>query len=189
MNLIFQTVTTLAPHNVNFWEMSAWHMAYNASVRGHGRQAAAQASCCGEGASANISSSARITSNRGSPTIRPPTCFTRARGALPVQTPGPLERVSGLRQSQGPPTRRPTKSGLPRTNLSKCPGTNGGLETAARPVRWGSQERLPTWKQTCAGWRRNFNFPRTKSLQNSVAGLVLKTHHALCDFRRHPCEP
>ena len=32
MNLIFQTVTTLAPHNVNFWEMSAWHMAYNASV-------------------------------------------------------------------------------------------------------------------------------------------------------------
>ena len=32
MNLIFQTVTTLAPHNVNFWEMAAWHMAYNASV-------------------------------------------------------------------------------------------------------------------------------------------------------------
>ena len=32
MNLIFQTVTTLAPHNVNFWEMASWHMAYNASV-------------------------------------------------------------------------------------------------------------------------------------------------------------
>ena len=32
MNLIFQTVTTLAPHNVQFWQMSSWHMAYNASV-------------------------------------------------------------------------------------------------------------------------------------------------------------
>ena len=31
MNLMFQTVTTLAPHNVDFWEQSAWHMAYNAS--------------------------------------------------------------------------------------------------------------------------------------------------------------
>ena len=31
MNLIFQTVTTLAPHNVEFWQMSSWHMAYNAS--------------------------------------------------------------------------------------------------------------------------------------------------------------
>ena len=33
MNLLFQTVTTLAPHNITFWEMSSWHMAYNASVR------------------------------------------------------------------------------------------------------------------------------------------------------------
>lgn len=32
MNLMFNTVTTLAPRNVNFWDMSAWHMAYNASV-------------------------------------------------------------------------------------------------------------------------------------------------------------
>ncbi len=32
MNLMLNTVTTLAPHNVNFWEMSSWHMAYNASV-------------------------------------------------------------------------------------------------------------------------------------------------------------
>ena len=32
MNLKFDTVTTLVPHNVMFWEMSGWHMAYNASV-------------------------------------------------------------------------------------------------------------------------------------------------------------
>ena len=32
MNLKFSTVTTLVPHNVIFWDMSAWHMAYNASV-------------------------------------------------------------------------------------------------------------------------------------------------------------
>ena len=32
MNLMLQTVTTLAPHNENFWDESAWHMAYNASV-------------------------------------------------------------------------------------------------------------------------------------------------------------
>ena len=32
MNLMMQTVTTLAPRNVNFWDESAWHMAYNASV-------------------------------------------------------------------------------------------------------------------------------------------------------------
>lgn len=32
MNLKFGTVTTLVPHNVMFWDMSAWHMAYNASV-------------------------------------------------------------------------------------------------------------------------------------------------------------
>ena len=32
MNLIFNTVTTLTPRNVNFWDMSSWHMAYNASV-------------------------------------------------------------------------------------------------------------------------------------------------------------
>ena len=32
MNLLLQTVTTLAPRNVTFWEESAWHMAYNASV-------------------------------------------------------------------------------------------------------------------------------------------------------------
>ncbi len=32
MNLKFGTVTTLAPHNVMFWDMAAWHMAYNASV-------------------------------------------------------------------------------------------------------------------------------------------------------------
>ena len=32
MNLIFQTVTTLAPHNITFWQMASWHMAYNASV-------------------------------------------------------------------------------------------------------------------------------------------------------------
>ncbi len=32
MNLMLNTVTTLAPHNVNFWDLSAWHMAYNASV-------------------------------------------------------------------------------------------------------------------------------------------------------------
>ena len=32
MNLLFNTVTTLTPRNVNFWDMSSWHMAYNASV-------------------------------------------------------------------------------------------------------------------------------------------------------------
>jgi hypothetical protein len=32
MNLLLGAVTTLAPRNVNFWDMSAWHMAYNASV-------------------------------------------------------------------------------------------------------------------------------------------------------------
>ncbi len=32
MNLLLQTVTTLAPRNANFWDESAWHMAYNASV-------------------------------------------------------------------------------------------------------------------------------------------------------------
>ncbi len=32
MNFLLNTVTTLAPRNVNFWDMSAWHMAYNASV-------------------------------------------------------------------------------------------------------------------------------------------------------------
>ena len=32
MNLLLQTVTTLAPRNENFWDESAWHMAYNASV-------------------------------------------------------------------------------------------------------------------------------------------------------------
>ncbi len=32
MNLKFGTATTLEPHNVMFWDMAAWHMAYNASV-------------------------------------------------------------------------------------------------------------------------------------------------------------
>ena len=32
MNLKFSTVTTLVPHNVMFWDMAGWHMAYNASV-------------------------------------------------------------------------------------------------------------------------------------------------------------
>ncbi len=32
MNLLLGTVTTLAPRNTTFWELSAWHMAYNASV-------------------------------------------------------------------------------------------------------------------------------------------------------------
>ena len=32
MNLIFNTVTTLTPHNVTFWDESSWYMAYNASV-------------------------------------------------------------------------------------------------------------------------------------------------------------
>lgn len=32
MNLLLTTVTTLAPRNVTFWELSSWHMAYNASV-------------------------------------------------------------------------------------------------------------------------------------------------------------
>ena len=32
MNLIFNTVTTLTPHNINFWDESSWYMAYNASV-------------------------------------------------------------------------------------------------------------------------------------------------------------
>lgn len=32
MNLKFNTVTTLVPHNVMFWDMAGWHMAYNASV-------------------------------------------------------------------------------------------------------------------------------------------------------------
>ena len=32
MNLLFNTVTTLTPHNINFWDESSWHMAYNASV-------------------------------------------------------------------------------------------------------------------------------------------------------------
>jgi hypothetical protein len=31
MKLLFDTVTSLAPRNVNFWDMSSWHMAYNAS--------------------------------------------------------------------------------------------------------------------------------------------------------------
>jgi hypothetical protein len=32
MNLLLNTVTTLAPRNVNFWDMSSWNMAFNASV-------------------------------------------------------------------------------------------------------------------------------------------------------------
>ena len=32
MALLFDTVTTLQPRNVMFWEMSAWHMAWNASL-------------------------------------------------------------------------------------------------------------------------------------------------------------
>jgi hypothetical protein len=32
MNLLMSTVTTLTPKNVSFWDMSSWHMAYNASI-------------------------------------------------------------------------------------------------------------------------------------------------------------
>ena len=32
MNLKFGTATTLVPHNIMFWDMAGWHMAYNASV-------------------------------------------------------------------------------------------------------------------------------------------------------------
>ena len=32
MYFMFNTITTLAPHNVGFWDGAAWHMAYNASV-------------------------------------------------------------------------------------------------------------------------------------------------------------
>lgn len=32
MALLFNTVTTLQPRNLMFWEMSAWHMAWNASL-------------------------------------------------------------------------------------------------------------------------------------------------------------
>ena len=32
MNVKFSTVTTLVPHNIMFWDMAGWHMAYNASV-------------------------------------------------------------------------------------------------------------------------------------------------------------
>ncbi len=32
MNFLMSTVTTLTPKNVNFWDMAAWHMSYNASV-------------------------------------------------------------------------------------------------------------------------------------------------------------
>lgn len=32
MKLLLDAVTTLAPRNVNFWDLSSWHMAYNASV-------------------------------------------------------------------------------------------------------------------------------------------------------------
>ena len=32
MNVKFSTVTALVPHNVMFWDMAGWHMAYNASV-------------------------------------------------------------------------------------------------------------------------------------------------------------
>jgi len=32
MALLFNTVTTLQPRNVMFWDMSAWHMAWNASL-------------------------------------------------------------------------------------------------------------------------------------------------------------
>lgn len=32
MNLLLGTVTTLAPRNATFWELSSWHMAFNASV-------------------------------------------------------------------------------------------------------------------------------------------------------------
>lgn len=31
MKLLFNNVTTLQPRNVNFWDISAWHMGYNAS--------------------------------------------------------------------------------------------------------------------------------------------------------------
>ena len=32
MNVKFGTATTLVPHNIMFWDMAGWHMAYNASV-------------------------------------------------------------------------------------------------------------------------------------------------------------
>lgn len=32
MKLLLDAVTTLAPRNINFWELSSWHMAYNASI-------------------------------------------------------------------------------------------------------------------------------------------------------------
>jgi hypothetical protein len=32
MKVLFDAVTALQPRNMTFWDMSAWHMAYNASV-------------------------------------------------------------------------------------------------------------------------------------------------------------
>ena len=122
MNLIFQTVTTLAPHNVNFWEMASWHMAYNASVAAMDdkkqpkivlrKKAQHEYFLLGKDYLEQ-----GIANNPKSYTPLP-----ESRGHLPGQTSRPLERFPGVRQSQGCPNAPTYEKRFAAYELSQCPG-------------------------------------------------------------------
>ena len=191
MNLKFGTVTTLVPHNVMFWDMSAWHMAYNASVavmddRNEPKEAIRKKRQREYFASGKDYIERGIANNPHSHDLYQMLAKIDAekladhwlRPGL-----GKRLRIAGMRWA--------TRNVLPPTNWRKCPGHEREAYDWLRSLYDQGQQGAASdaRKQTSASWRRNFRFRRNKGFTKPPSSIFIGKHHAFCDFRRHSREP
>ena len=158
-----QTVTTLAPHNVNFWDMASWHMAYNASVAVMEDRKQPKIASGARSASASISCSARITSSTASPTTRSPLRLYQhaRRRSTSDKFDDHCAASAAYDKAAACPHALDLRETFRRLRTGQVPRPRArGLATAAHTLRHGAAGTSAHPRKRPQGrWRRNFSFP------------------------------
>ena len=193
MKLLFDTVTSLQPRCLMFWDMAAWHMACNASVAAcddpkQPREALRIRRSASMARSARIICCGGIKNN-------PDRCaaLRSARHALSRQIQGSLQGARRLRTSarQLPDAIRLMSSRFAAYELAQMsrPRTRG--LRAAREIALstkGEDERLPTLLEVVGRAAGKIECSSgTQRIYTPPESLTMV--HAIRHFRRHPRQP
>ena len=191
MNLKFGTVTTLVPHNVMFWDMSGWHMAYNASVAVMDDEK--------EPKLAIRKKRQQEYFELGKDYIdRGIANNPQARDLYQMLAKIDAEKLGdhlGASEAYDMAAKCPHAFGYERRfaayELAKVPGREREAWQRLRSLYdEGPHERLPTLETDLRATRTETSTAAgTKGLQNLLVPSLLKDTHALCDLRRHSREP
>ena len=189
---IFDNVTALQPRCILFWDMAAWHMAYNASVAAM-RTETSRARRCASRPSANIRSSGEDYLLRGIANNPDRSLLYDRLGFLYRDKFHDHCKAAELYAEAAAQCRmRPaTPTVLPSTNSPSAPATSGRPTSGcSRSTDGRSRNGCPPCLNRLKYLQEKLNIPAAEQIHSyHSSGSANHPDDAFCHFRRHPRQP